>query len=59
MQAENKHLKDQGLEKVYTQKNYEDLKKAHHQEVEALKKEIQELEKTIKKNNEYTYTKRM
>ncbi|WP_162971683.1 hypothetical protein [Helicobacter pylori] len=49
MVAENKHLKDQGLEKTYTQKDYEDLKKAHHQEVEALKKEIQE----------YTPTKRM
>ncbi|WP_305867794.1 hypothetical protein [Helicobacter pylori] len=59
MVAENKRLKEQGLEKVYTQKDYEDLKKAHHQEIEALKKEIQELDKTIKKNNEYTYTKRM
>ncbi|MDO7812473.1 mobilization protein [Helicobacter pylori] len=59
IQAENKRLKEQGLEKIYTQKDYEDLKKAHHQEVEALKKQIQELEKTIKKNNEYTYTKRM
>ncbi|WP_162964840.1 hypothetical protein [Helicobacter pylori] len=26
MQAENKHLKDQGLEKIYTQKDYEQLK---------------------------------
>ncbi|MCQ2858808.1 hypothetical protein JT171_04005, partial [Helicobacter pylori] len=59
MQAENKHLKDQGLEKVYTQKDYERLKEQHLKEVEALKKEIQELEKTIKKNNEYAYTKRM
>ncbi|WP_240443872.1 hypothetical protein [Helicobacter pylori] len=59
MVAENKRLKEQGLEKIYTQKDYEDLKKAHHQEVEALKKEIQELEKTIKKNNEYTPTKRI
>ncbi len=59
MVAENKRLKEQVLEKIYTQKDYEDLKKAHHQEIEELKKEIQELEKTIKKNNEYTYTKRM
>ncbi len=59
MVAENKRLKEQELEKIYTQKDYEDLKKAHHQEIEELKKEIQELEKTIKKNNEYTYTKRM
>ncbi|WP_259456739.1 hypothetical protein [Helicobacter pylori] len=55
MQAENKHLKDQGLEKIYTQKDYEDLKKAHHQEVEALKKEIQE----YKTQETYTPTKRM
>ncbi|MGN8382826.1 mobilization protein [Helicobacter pylori] len=59
MVAENKRLKEQGLEKTYTQKDYEDLKKTHHQEVEELKKQIQELEKTIKKNNEYTYTKRI
>ncbi len=59
MVAENKHLKDQGLEKIHTQKDYEQLKEQHEKEVEALKKEIQELEKTIKKNNEYTYTKRM
>ncbi|MGN8480596.1 hypothetical protein ACR9MF_07985 [Helicobacter pylori] len=59
MQAENKHLKEQGLEKTYTQKDYERLKEQHLKEIEALKKEIQELEKTIKKNNEYTYTKRM
>ncbi|PUD25242.1 hypothetical protein C2S29_07950 [Helicobacter pylori] len=55
MQAENKHLKDQGLEKIYTQKDYEDLKKAHHQEVEALKKQIQE----YKTQETYTPTKRM
>ncbi|WP_243876532.1 hypothetical protein [Helicobacter pylori] len=52
MVAENKRLKEQGLEKTYTQKDYEDLKKAHHQEVEELKKEIQEQET-------YTPTKRM
>ncbi|MGL2805258.1 hypothetical protein ACQJ9X_07305, partial [Helicobacter pylori] len=50
MKAENKHLQEQGLEKTYTQKDYEDLKKAHHQEVEELKKQIQET---------YTPTKRM
>ncbi|MGL2361443.1 hypothetical protein ACOWK0_07785, partial [Helicobacter pylori] len=59
MVAENKRLKEQGLEKIYTQKDYEQLKEQHEKEVEALKKQIQELEKTIKKNNEYTYTKRM
>ncbi|MDU9763878.1 hypothetical protein [Helicobacter pylori] len=36
-----------------TQKDFSQLSKKQ------LKKEIQELEKTIKKNNEYTYTKRM
>ncbi len=50
MKAENKHLQEQGLEKTYTQKDYEDLKKAHHQEVEELKKQIQDT---------YTPTKRM
>ena len=55
MQAENKCLKDQGLEKIYTQKDYEDLKKAHHQEVEELKKQIQE----YKTQETYTPTKRM
>ncbi|WP_205585078.1 hypothetical protein [Helicobacter pylori] len=52
MQAENKRLKEQGLEKNYTQKDYEDLKKAHQQEIEALKKQIQEYK-------QYTPTKRM
>uniref|UniRef100_UPI001ABAD913 hypothetical protein n=1 Tax=Helicobacter pylori TaxID=210 RepID=UPI001ABAD913 len=55
MQAENKHLQEQGLEKIYTQKDYEDLKKAHHQEVEELKKQIQE----YKTQETYTPTKRM
>ncbi|MGL2333578.1 hypothetical protein ACOWK8_07845 [Helicobacter pylori] len=55
MKAENKHLQEQGLEKTYTQKDYEDLKKAHHQEVEALKKQIQE----YKTQETYTPTKRM
>ncbi len=55
MQAENKRLTEQGLEKTYTQKDYEDLKKAHHQEVEALKKQIQE----YKTQETYTPTKRM
>ncbi|GAA8939320.1 hypothetical protein SLK260_15050 [Helicobacter pylori] len=53
MVAENKRLKEQGLEKIYTQKDYEDLKEQHEKEIEALKKEIQEQEKTIKKNNAY------
>ncbi|MGL2729355.1 hypothetical protein ACQJ6T_07935, partial [Helicobacter pylori] len=55
MVAENKHLQEQGLEKIYTQKDYEDLKKAHHQEVEDLKKQIQE----YKTQETYTPTKRM
>ncbi len=55
MQAENKHLQEQGLEKIYTQKDYEDLKKVHHQEVEELKKQIQE----YKTQETYTPTKRM
>ncbi|WP_243878495.1 DUF3450 domain-containing protein [Helicobacter pylori] len=54
MVAENKRLKEQGLEKTYTQKDYEDLKKAHHQEVEELKKQIQKT-----KQETYTPTKRM
>lgn len=55
MVAENKRLKEQGLEKIYTQKDYEDLKKAHHQEVEALKKEIQEQDKYKTKSNALRY----
>lgn len=55
MVAKNKHLKEQGLEKIYTQKDYEDLKKVHHQEVEELKKQIQKY-KTQETN---TPTKRM
>ncbi|WP_187853644.1 hypothetical protein [Helicobacter pylori] len=53
MKAENKRLQEQGLEKIHTQKDYEDLKKRHEKEIEALKKEIQEQDKTIKKNNTY------
>ncbi|RVZ19522.1 hypothetical protein EC529_07645, partial [Helicobacter pylori] len=53
MKAENKRLQDQGLEKIYTQKDYEQLKEQHEKEIEALKKEIQEQEKTIKKNTTY------
>ncbi|MGL2719226.1 hypothetical protein ACQJ8C_07490 [Helicobacter pylori] len=59
MVAENKRLKEQGLEKTYTQKDYEDLKKAHHQEVEALKKEIQEYKQITTPEETYTPTKRM
>ncbi|GAA9268270.1 hypothetical protein TH0156_14650 [Helicobacter pylori] len=55
MVAENKRLKEQGLEKTYTQKDYEDLKKTHHQEVEELKKQIQK----YKTQETYTPTKRM
>ncbi|WP_231622688.1 hypothetical protein [Helicobacter pylori] len=53
MKAENKRLKEQGLEKIYTQKDYEDFRKRHEKEIEALKKEIQEQDKTIKKNKTY------
>lgn len=55
MVAENKRLQEQGLDKIYTQKDYEALKKAHHQEVEQLKKQIQEY-KTQETNS---YSKRM
>ncbi|MFP6124979.1 mobilization protein [Helicobacter pylori] len=55
MQAENKHLKDQGLEKIYTQKDYEALKKQHADEIEALKKEIQEQDKYKTKSNALRY----
>ncbi|ERA54989.1 hypothetical protein HMPREF1398_01531 [Helicobacter pylori GAM117Ai] len=53
MVAENKRLQEQGLEKIYTQKDYEDFRKRHEKEIEALKKEIQEQDKTIKKNKTY------
>lgn len=55
MQAENKHLKDQGLEKIYTQKDYEQLKEQHEKEIEVLKKEL----KKYKTQETYTPTKRM
>ncbi|MGN8457279.1 hypothetical protein ACR9LK_07775 [Helicobacter pylori] len=54
MVVENKRLKDQGLEKIYTQKDYEQLKEQHLKEIEALKKEIQKT-----KQETYTPTKRM
>ncbi len=53
MKAENKRLQEQGLDKIYTQKDYEALKKQHADEIEALKNKIQEQDKTIKKNNTY------
>ncbi len=53
MKAENKRLQEQGLEKIYTQKDYENLKRQHADEIEALKNKIQEQDKTIKKNNKY------
>ncbi len=55
MQAENKRLKDQGLEKIYTQKDYEQLKEQHLKEIEALKKEIQEQDKYKTKSNALRY----
>ncbi|MGN8366732.1 hypothetical protein ACR9JV_07660, partial [Helicobacter pylori] len=56
IKAENKRLQEQGLEKIYTQKDYEKMKEAHHQELEALKKEIQEQEKyKTKKANALRY----
>ncbi len=49
MKAENKRLQEQGqeqgLDKRYTQKDYEKLKKQHADEIEALKKKIQEQNK--------------
>ncbi len=53
MKAENKRLQEQGLDKRYTQKDYEALKAEHNKQIEALKKKIQEQDKTIKKNNTY------
>ncbi len=54
MVAENKRLQEQGLDKIYTQKDYEKMREEHHQEVEALKKQIQKT-----KQETYTPTKRM
>ncbi len=45
MKAENKRLQEQGLDKRYTQKDYENLKKQYADEIEALKKKIQEQNK--------------
>ncbi|MGN8368193.1 hypothetical protein ACR9J1_07815 [Helicobacter pylori] len=59
MVAENKRLKEQGLEKIYTQKDYEKMREAHHQEVEALKKQIQEYKTRSTTQETYTPTKRM
>ncbi|MCQ2854249.1 hypothetical protein JT054_02555 [Helicobacter pylori] len=59
MVAENKRLKEQGLEKTYTQKDYEDFRKRHEKEIKALKKEIQEYKKTTTPTKTYTPTKRM
>ncbi|GAA7258029.1 hypothetical protein ID0475_14670 [Helicobacter pylori] len=55
MQAENKRLKDQGLEKIYAQKDYERLKEQHEKEIEALKKKIQEQDKYKTKSNALRY----
>ncbi|MFP6021321.1 hypothetical protein ACLF8V_07805 [Helicobacter pylori] len=40
MKTENKRLQEQGLDKIYTQKDYENLKKQHADEIEALKNKI-------------------
>ncbi len=53
MKAENKRLQEQGLDKIYTQKDYENLKAEHNEQIEALKKKLKEQDKTIKKNNTY------
>ncbi len=45
MKAENKHLQEQGLEKIYTQKDYEALKAEHNEQIEALKKKLKEQDK--------------
>ncbi|KAA6504290.1 hypothetical protein EPC71_07560, partial [Helicobacter pylori] len=42
MIAENKRLQEQGLDKIYTQKDYEALKAEHNKQVEALKKKLKE-----------------
>uniref|UniRef100_UPI001FB960E0 hypothetical protein n=1 Tax=Helicobacter pylori TaxID=210 RepID=UPI001FB960E0 len=55
MVAENKHLQEQGLEKIYTQKDYERLKEQHEKEIEVLKKEIQEQDKYKTKSNALRY----
>ncbi|MFP6082405.1 hypothetical protein ACLF84_07770 [Helicobacter pylori] len=55
MVAENKRLKEQGLEKIYTQKDYEQLKEQHEKEIQALKKEIQEQDKYKTKSNALRY----
>ncbi|PDW19495.1 hypothetical protein [Helicobacter pylori] len=48
MVAENKRLKEQGLEKIYTQKDYEQLKEQHEKEIQKYKTQ-----------ETYTPTKRM
>ncbi len=53
MKAENKRLQEQGMDKIYTQKDYEALKAEHNEQIEALKNKIQEQEKTIKITNIY------
>ncbi len=55
MKAKNKRLQEQGLEKTYTQKDYEAMKKQHADEIEALKKEIQEQDKYKTKSNALRY----
>ncbi len=55
MKAENKRLQEQGLDKRYTQKDYEFLKRQHADEIEALKNKIQEQDKYKTKFNALRY----
>ncbi len=45
MKAENKRLQEQGLDKIYTQKDYEALKAEHNEQIEVLKKKLKEQDK--------------
>ncbi len=45
MKAENKRLQEQGLDKIYTQKDYEALKAEHNEQIEALKTKLKEQNK--------------
>ncbi len=47
IKAENKRLQEQGLDKIYTQKDYEALKAEHNEQIEALKKKLKEQDKPL------------
>ncbi len=46
MKAENKRLQEQGLDKIYAQKDYEALKAEHNEQIEALKNKTRPSRKT-------------